>query len=106
MRLTKCYQAVMLQNMVVETTPHEIRTRVFDVLAERGIRQDWFARQIGVSQTYLSRIKLGRTPISRRFMQDAVRVLGLPLEDLFFAVPLPPGSNSIPVRNTNNPDAA
>lgn len=64
-----------------------VGTRVFDVLAARGIRQDWFAAQIGFSESYVSHIRAGRRPVTRRFMEAAVRVLALPEDMLFFALP-------------------
>lgn len=66
-----------------------LRTRVFDVLESKGITQRWFARQIGMSDTMVTHIKAGRRPINERFVAGAVRVLGLPFDVLFYALPSP-----------------
>jgi len=46
--------------------------RIRQVLRERGIRQDWLARQVGVSEAHVSRMLLGE----RRWLEDNRRKAG------------------------------
>lgn len=57
--------------------------RLYSVLERRGHLKTWFARECGISLTYLMKMATGEKPVSRRFIDDAARVLLLPPEVLF-----------------------
>lgn len=59
-------------------------TRLFEILQAQGRRQNWFARQVGCSQSLLSMIKGGRRPIPEWLPERASAVLGIPVDVLFF----------------------
>ncbi|HEY8173320.1 MAG TPA: hypothetical protein VIH21_09535, partial [Dehalococcoidia bacterium] len=65
-----------------------VRTRVFDVLEERGQKQRWLLGELArrgyrVSEGYLSQIKAGTKQPSRAFIDAVCNVMGLPEKDLF-----------------------
>jgi myo-inositol-1-phosphate synthase len=67
-----------------------IRTRVFEVLEERGQKQRWLlaklrARGYRVSESYLSQIKSGAKEASRHFIDAVCDVLGAPENQLFYS---------------------
>jgi len=66
-----------------------IRTRVFEVLEERGQKQRWLiekfkSRGYGVSESYLSQIKSGAKEPSTHFIHTVCEVLGMPESRLFY----------------------
>ena len=64
--------------------PSATATRLFDILAAQGRRQDWLAEQVGCSQAYVSMMKSGQRPLPDWFVERAARVLGVPVEVLLF----------------------
>ena len=54
------------------------------ILTERGIRQDWLAKQLGVSESYLSLLLQGKRRWTSGLKKETARVLMLPEEILFF----------------------
>ncbi len=66
-----------------------LRTRVFDVLEKRGQKQRWLLQEMArrgyrLSEGYLSQLKAGAKAPSRRFVELAIEVLGLPERELFY----------------------
>lgn len=70
--------------MPIEPRTKVLRTRVFEVAEQRGLRQDWLAARYGISPATLSRIKAGDQPISRKFIEKSCEIFELPLSALFF----------------------
>lgn len=64
------------------------------ILETRGIRKDWLAFQLGISQSYMTRLLNGERRWTPALRKEAARVLMLP-EDVLFFVPECPvdGSN-------------
>ncbi|MBP1602670.1 MAG: myo-inositol-1-phosphate synthase [Acidobacteria bacterium] len=65
-------------------------TKVFDVLEDRGQKQRWLLTELRrrgcrISESYLSQIKSGSKQPSRRFIEAACEVLGMPESILFQA---------------------
>jgi myo-inositol-1-phosphate synthase len=65
-----------------------IKTRIFEVLEDRGQKQRWFLGELErrgypVSESYLSQIKSGVKQPGRRFIEAACEVLGMPEHVLF-----------------------
>lgn len=59
------------------------------ILEARGHRHDWLAQQLGVSDSYLSRLLSGDRPWTPELRREASRVLMLPEELLFPSQPEP-----------------
>jgi len=64
------------------------KIRLFDVLEERGHKQRWLLEQLRkrghqFSETYLSQVKSGAKPPSRRFIEAVSEALSMPEEELF-----------------------
>ena len=59
-------------------------THVWTILEARGIRQDWFAEQLGVSQAYVSMLKSGQRRWTPELKEKAAHALMLPESVLFF----------------------
>ncbi len=70
--------------MAIQAASKAIRTRVFDICEERGIKMGWLARRLGITGKSLSRIKGGEAPISRKFIEKSCEIFGMQLQDLFF----------------------
>lgn len=70
--------------MAVKPASKVLRTRVFDIAEERGIKLTWLASQYGISPERLSRIRSGEQPISRKFIEKSCEIFALPLSALFF----------------------
>src|SRR5512135_2537084 len=63
-------------------------TRIFDVLEDRGQKQRWLLTELRrrgcrISESYLSQIKSGTKQPTRRFIEAACEVLGMPESVLF-----------------------
>jgi len=54
------------------------------ILDARGIRRRWLARQLGISDAYLSRLLSGEKRWPPRLRAETARVLMLPEDVLFF----------------------
>lgn len=67
-----------------ESTRAAVGTHLFDILASQGIQQRWFARQMGVDDTYISYLKAGRRPWTPELMERASGILRIPQHVLFF----------------------
>ncbi len=66
-----------------------IRTKVFDVLEDRGQKQRWLLNELQrrgyrFSESYLSQIKSGTKQPGRRFIEAVCDVLGMPEHSLFY----------------------
>src|SRR3972149_3837732 len=66
-----------------------IKTRVFEVLEERGQKQRWLLAELErqgyrVSEGYLSQIKAGTKQPGRQFIDAVCKVLGVPEHQLFY----------------------
>jgi myo-inositol-1-phosphate synthase len=66
-----------------------VRTRVFDVLEQRGQKQRWLLAEMErrgyrVSEGYLSQIKAGTKQPGRQFIDAACEILGMPERELFY----------------------
>ncbi|RJQ43352.1 MAG: XRE family transcriptional regulator [Gaiellales bacterium] len=72
--------------MPVRSSSRSIKTKVFEIAEARGIKQSWLAKQYGMTQETLSRIKRGEVRISRRFMEKSCEIFDMPLSALFFVV--------------------
>lgn len=71
-------------------------THVWTILEARGIRQDWFATQLGISQSYVSLLKSGDRRWTAELRQKAADTLMLPESVLFFSL-----VSNEPVRESN-----
>jgi transcriptional regulator with XRE-family HTH domain len=60
------------------------KTRLFEILDARGIKRRWFARQVGIHESTLSRIEKGKRAIPPRLMPAAARILQVPESMLFY----------------------
>lgn len=61
-----------------------IRTKVFELQAERGWSVRELARRMGISDAQVVRVRNGQRGISRSFMEGALRAFpGSTLDDLF-----------------------
>jgi myo-inositol-1-phosphate synthase len=66
-----------------------LKTRLFDVLDQRGQKQRWLLNELArrgydLSESYLSQIKAGLKSPSQRFMSLASEIVGLPQSQLFY----------------------
>jgi myo-inositol-1-phosphate synthase len=66
-----------------------LKTRLFDVLDQRGQKQRWLLTELArrgyeLSESYLSQIKAGTKTPSRRFMALSSEIMGLPESDLYY----------------------
>ena len=66
------------------------KTKVFDVLEDRGQKQRWLLTELRrrgyrISESYLSQIKSGTKQPGRRFIEATCEVLGMPESVLFHA---------------------
>ena len=66
-----------------------LKTRLFDVLDQRGQKQRWLLTELArrgyeLSESYLSQIKAGTKTPSQRFMALSSEIVGLPITDLFY----------------------
>lgn len=62
-----------------------LRTRLFEIADERGIRYTWLAKQLGYTPEYLSRIKHGTYPITEEFRRRVCALFAnLDPDTLFF----------------------
>jgi transcriptional regulator with XRE-family HTH domain len=59
-----------------------------DILKERGIRREAAAKTIGVKHSVLNNTLAGRQTPSTEIREGLVKLLGMPLEELFDAEPL------------------
>ncbi len=64
------------------------KIKLFDVLKERGHKQRWLLDRLRdgghqFSETYLSQVKSGAKPPSRRFIEAVTNALNMPEEELF-----------------------
>lgn len=56
---------------------------IWIIMEKRGIRQDWLAAQLGISEAYVSLLRSGRRQWTTELKKEASRVLMLPVEVLF-----------------------
>jgi myo-inositol-1-phosphate synthase len=66
-----------------------LKTRLFDVLDQRGQKQRWLLTEMArrgyeLSESYLSQIKAGSKAPSQRFMSLASEIVALPQSQLFY----------------------
>jgi len=66
-----------------------LRTRVFDILEARGQKQRWLVQEMrrrgyDLSESYLSQIKAGSKPPTRRFIGLAAEIMELSPDELFY----------------------
>jgi myo-inositol-1-phosphate synthase len=66
-----------------------IRTRLFDLMEERGQKQRWLiaacrARGYRISESYLSQVKSGAKQPSRRFIDAVTSIMRMPENELFY----------------------
>jgi len=66
-----------------------LRTRVFEVLEERGQKQRWLLAELErrgyrVSEAYLSQIKAGTKQPGRQFIEAVCQIFGMPEHRLFY----------------------
>ncbi|MEX0750554.1 MAG: hypothetical protein WD359_07060, partial [Dehalococcoidia bacterium] len=66
-----------------------IRTRVFEVLEERGQKQRWLLSELKrrgyrVSEGYLSQLKAGTKQPGRQFIEAVCEIFGMPEHRLFY----------------------
>lgn len=78
---------------------HQRRPILFDILKARGITRRWFARQVGINETTLSKIAKGERPIPDWFKAKAAAILQVPESVLF----LPSNDRE---RSENDPERA
>ena len=89
------------------------RTRVFDILESRGQKQRWLRQEMrqrgyDLSESYLSQIKAGSKPPTRRFMDLAAEIMALSPADLFYEDGLAgasgprPASRAVPAKGDGN----
>ena len=57
--------------------------RVREVVRERGLRQDWLARRMGVSDAHLSRLLRGERAWTEGTRAAVAEALGMGEEELF-----------------------
>lgn len=63
-----------------------VRTRLFEIVDERGIRYRWLAAKMGYTPEYISRVKTGTAPITEEFQRRACALFSdVPADILFFA---------------------
>lgn len=62
-------------------------TRLREMLDFQGRRRDWLARQVGISDSHLSNILVGRHPAMPDTAERIAAVLHLPLDVLFAPEP-------------------
>jgi transcriptional regulator with XRE-family HTH domain len=55
------------------------------IIESRGIKTTWFAEQLGVSQSHISRLLSGERPWTPELRQKAAQVLMLPEDVLFLS---------------------
>lgn len=77
---------------------------LFQVLAHRGIKAKWLARQVGINAEALSRAKHGTRPIPLRVRRRIAEVLGLP-EDMLFAARQSVQTEGISAESEPSPEA-
>ena len=76
-----------------------LRTRVFGILAHRGIKESVFAQRLGMSESLLNKIKHGERSINQAFIDGAISILDLPYAFLFFDAVSPEGNTTVPSGN-------
>ena len=61
-----------------------VRNRLKEYLDERGTRYSWLCQKVGYHQTTLNRIMRNEQEPSSRLMLKVAKVLGRPVEELFW----------------------
>lgn len=62
-----------------------LRTRLFDIADERGVRYTWLADRLGYTKEHLSRVKGGTRAITEEFQRRVCELFpDLAVADLFF----------------------
>jgi putative transcriptional regulator len=59
-------------------------TRLEEILKEKGIKQVWLAKKINKSPAELNRWLKGKRMPSYEIMSKIAKVLGVPIEEIFF----------------------
>lgn len=54
------------------------------IVTYRGIRQEWLARELGISDAYLSRLLSGERNWTNALKDEVARLLMIPRQVLFF----------------------
>jgi plasmid maintenance system antidote protein VapI len=57
--------------------------RVWEIIAEAGVKRRWVARHLGISYGYLNQIQYGHAPMTKPMRVKLAEYLGLPEEELF-----------------------
>ncbi len=70
-------------------------SRLGDVLEAQGRRQDWLAREVGVSRAQICRLIGGTRTTDEETARRIASALGVPL---FLAFDFPVGNKSIPIE--------
>lgn len=93
-----CYSASMEKQERVIATEY-----LHPTLGELGIRQDWLARQVGLSAPQLNRVLLGKRTTSRTTAEQVCALLRVPF---FVAWKLPNGSTLTRSNSSEDEEAA
>lgn len=60
-----------------------LKSRLKDVLKERGLKQSWVAEQMGIAPTIISRWANDRGKLSVEKLFELARVIGCKVDDLY-----------------------
>jgi plasmid maintenance system antidote protein VapI len=58
-------------------------SRVWEIIAEAGVKRRWVAKHLGISYGYLNQIQYGHAPMTKPMRIKLAEYLGLPEEKLF-----------------------
>jgi len=63
----------------------DVKTNMFKIADDRGIRYTWLAGKLSYTPEYLSRIKHGAVPITEEFQRRVCELFPeIPMTELFF----------------------
>lgn len=79
--------------MDTATRPRMRATRLADVLKAQGRKRRWLAEQVGVSESFISRIVAGERMADAALAERIAAILGTPI---FFVFDMPVGTDSMP----------
>lgn len=67
----------------VRAAQRENTARVWEVIAEAGVKRRWVARHLGISYGYLNQIQYGHAPMTKPMRVKLAEYLGIEEEKLF-----------------------
>lgn len=67
--------------MAIERTPRYSNEKLFRFIDGQGRRYDWLAEQLGVDQSYVSKLKSGDRRVTEQIARELSKLIGIPLSE-------------------------